>query len=520
MTDPRDEFLPYWLRTATPSGGNGGLLGSLAQPADEPWNDPRPAQPVLKPWNDPRPAILAQTPWAAMTPPPNPFGLSPTFPSAQPPSGWDPSSASLWHTPFGATTGLLAPPAQPVLKPWNDPRPAILAQTPWVPMTPPPPFALPPTFPPALPLEHLDSGKFWPAASGPSGAYEQPPSAGLYPSRAQPAPSWDTVPRATAASAAQTLSQPRTVSSLSTPVPGVNTAGSWPVYEFDLTQDALRAGAEKIGRRGRRAPIPQPAPLPPPPEHLESAQYWGAAPGPSDANDQPSVNGSYLSPVGRAPSWEQVVPTVTPWSVSPKLPSPTSWGDITSGIECYTSGGNLHCITPGGRQFTIPAEGLPDGLRIAPGQPDYHYYDTPDGPVPFDAARLAQGIINNPTPGPRQLVRPATPQGTLNEATPYVGRTPPINPVMSYLTTDQNGTPLAVNVTQPGHGLSPGVVVRYVTTSPSGSTIQNEGAGLGRLQGPSSPGMVREGISNVWRGHSQEIIRPQSQKNKGKPVGR
>src|SRR5262249_40368969 len=118
------------------------------------------------------------------------------------------------------------------------------------------------------------------------------------------------------------------------------------------------------------------------------------------------------------------------------------------------------------------------------------------------------------------LVRPATPEGTLNEATPepfyslYLLATGQpygtlINPVISYLTKDQWGNPMVVNVTQPGHRLSPGYVARYVTSSEKGSTIQNEGEGLGWLQGPWGQ---RFGIADrindyAWRGQAHKIMR-------------
>lgn len=58
------------------------------------------------------------------------------------------------------------------------------------------------------------------------------------------------------------------------------------------------------------------------------------------------------------------------------------------------------------------------------------------------AGLLMQGVIDNPAPGPRMLNHPATPQGTLNEATPpldyyaFLGATrlpygAPLNPVKS-----------------------------------------------------------------------------------------
>ena len=186
-----------------------------------------------------------------------------------------------------------------------------------------------------------------------------------------------------------------------------------------------------------------------------------------------------------------------------------------SGLECKTAGGTLSCTTPGGISFSVPApRGFPE--RIAPDQPNYHAYNIPVGPARVPAERLMQGVINSPTPGPSNLVGPATPQGTRNEASPsgiygsYLGasRLPygtPMNPVTSYLTTDQNGNRLAVNVTEPGHQLFPGYVARYVTSSQSGSTIHNEGEGLHWLQGPSSP--FANQINSVWQGQSQQIIR-------------
>jgi hypothetical protein len=118
------------------------------------------------------------------------------------------------------------------------------------------------------------------------------------------------------------------------------------------------------------------------------------------------------------------------------------------------------------------------------------------------------------------MVRPATAEGTINEATPepaynaviaQAQQLPgtPFNSVISYLTYDQEGRPVIVNVTRPGHQLAPGVVLRYVTTGPSGSTIQNEGAGLGALQAPgglSGQLGLSDRINNVWGPQSQAII--------------
>jgi len=76
-----------------------------------------------------------------------------------------------------------------------------------------------------------------------------------------------------------------------------------------------------------------------------------------------------------------------------------------------------------------------------------------------------------------------------------------INPVRSYLRTDQNGRQIVVNVTEPGHMLHPGYVVRYVTPSDGGPTIQNEGEGSGILQGSFSQRTPLAGLINsAWEG--------------------
>ena len=53
-----------------------------------------------------------------------------------------------------------------------------------------------------------------------------------------------------------------------------------------------------------------------------------------------------------------------------------------------------------------------------------------------------------------------------------------INPVRSYLTTDQNGRQIVVNVTEPGHMLHPGYVVRYVTPSDADHPERRRGVGI------------------------------------------
>jgi hypothetical protein len=108
-------------------------------------------------------------------------------------------------------------------------------------------------------------------------------------------------------------------------------------------------------------------------------------------------------------------------------------------------------------------------------------------------------LVQHPTPGYPQA---ATPQGTPNDATPYVGGISlpiTISPVKSFTTINQlDGQPVVVNVTESGHPLASGIVVREAIQSSDGSTsIQNWGEGTSSLQGPGSP--VANDINNVWQ---------------------
>ena len=56
-----------------------------------------------------------------------------------------------------------------------------------------------------------------------------------------------------------------------------------------------------------------------------------------------------------------------------------------------------NCTTPGGQSFTAPrAQGFP--VRIAPDDPNYHYYHLQSEPLAIPPERLVQAIIANPTP--------------------------------------------------------------------------------------------------------------------------
>jgi hypothetical protein len=232
---------------------------------------------------------------------------------------------------------------------------------------------------------------------------------------------------------------------------------------------------------------------------------------------------SHLAPVPRAPDWDAVVTGPTSWSPLAPPPHATDWGQFVEGPECSVSGGRGVCTTQGGRRVSFPSGGLRDGMRFAPGEPYYHSYDTSDGPI-AGGPSLMGNVIDRPTRGPSSLVGPATPEGTINEASPPsiyfstlgIGR----GRVRSYLTTDQTGARVVVNVTEPGHPLYPGIVIRYETESPAGSVIRNEGTGRGWLQSPSGPPFVRNRFNNwVWEGQMQELHGSRGPLRPERPLG-
>ena len=76
----------------------------------------------------------------------------------------------------------------------------------------------------------------------------------------------------------------------------------------------------------------------------------------------------------------------------------------------------------------------------------------------------------------------------------------PLNQVTSYVTKDKDGNPMVVNITERGHGLSPGYVAIYVTSSGGKSTIHVEGEGTAFWQSPRAPEHVRTLLNDdTWR---------------------
>lgn len=169
------------------------------------------------------------------------------------------------------------------------------------------------------------------------------------------------------------------------------------------------------------------------------------------------------------------------------------------GLECInnTEAGTTTCVT---EQYNVTFP-TPEGFQNTnPQAEDYHTYDTPaNSPVGETATRA--WVRENPTPAPVQGA--ATPEGTLNDATPIVGGLLPgrVSPVESFTTTNQvTGNEVVVNATLPGHPLGNGIVVRDTMAGPNGTVIQNWGEGNGALQAPGSP--VAGPINGVWAGHA------------------
>jgi len=183
---------------------------------------------------------------------------------------------------------------------------------------------------------------------------------------------------------------------------------------------------------------------------------------------------------------------------------PLNHADPT-GLECVNSGnGTTHCFSASKYDVNFAT---PSGFQNTnPKANDYHQYSVPNN-SPLDATQTRQWVQNNPTPGSPS---PATPQGTLNNATPSPLGGIIASPVTSFeVKNGVTGNNVVVNVTMPGHPLGNGIVVRDVTPNPNGtSTIQNFGEGNGRLQAPSSP--IAGAINNVWASPNMRPPSPQS----------
>jgi RHS repeat-associated protein len=167
------------------------------------------------------------------------------------------------------------------------------------------------------------------------------------------------------------------------------------------------------------------------------------------------------------------------------------------GRDCASSSGTTTCFTAAYRVSFATQPGFKDFTSTSQ---NYHFYSVPAATPGMTQAQDQKFLTQNPTPGWPQ---PATAQGTPNDATPGIGGISSpfsaISPVMSFTTTNQkDGQPVVVNVTEPGHRLASGIVVREATQSTDGSTsIQTWGEGTASLQAPGS--LLANDINNVWK---------------------
>ena len=66
---------------------------------------------------------------------------------------------------------------------------------------------------------------------------------------------------------------------------------------------------------------------------------------------------------------------------------------------------------------------------------------------------------------------------------------------------------MVVNMTERGHGLSPGYVAIYVTSSGGVSTIHVEGEGLSPWQASDQPAFQRKLLNDdTWRGYFKTLV--------------
>jgi RHS repeat-associated protein len=176
-----------------------------------------------------------------------------------------------------------------------------------------------------------------------------------------------------------------------------------------------------------------------------------------------------------------------------------------SGLSCNTLNGTVTCAPPGlGASVSFPQ---PSGWGSSYSSLGFmeHSYDESVSTLNDCASELMQLVIDNPTPGSSN--QPATPQGTPNNATPSNMSFAGSSPVLSYVETDSAGDEVVVNVTQPGHPLFPGYVVRVISSGSNGLglTLHNYGEGWGTLQSGFDP-FAQSAINSVWLSQSSSLI--------------
>ena len=165
------------------------------------------------------------------------------------------------------------------------------------------------------------------------------------------------------------------------------------------------------------------------------------------------------------------------------------------GRDCTTANRMTTCFTA---VYRVSFPSQPGFQDFTSSSTNYHFYSVPVATPSMTKTQDQNYLINNPTPG---FPKAASAQGVSNDATPFIGNIIPISisPVISFQLINQlDGNPVVVNVTEPGHPLQSGVVVREATQMSDGSTsIQTWGEGTSSLQSSGSP--FGNGINSVWQ---------------------
>jgi RHS repeat-associated protein len=182
-----------------------------------------------------------------------------------------------------------------------------------------------------------------------------------------------------------------------------------------------------------------------------------------------------------------------------------------TGRECNSAEGTTTCDVPG-TNITVPFPTPGDWPEELSSKSSrfYHKYDKDVSAGPRSAPiadKIRDALAKDPTPGND---KPATKEGTPNDATPpggflgWYGEKTGGSPVKTYL-REANGKKITVNVTQPGHPLHPGYVVRIVEETKGGeSIVRNIGEGAAIKQSNYSP--FSDMINNVWIKQTNDVI--------------
>ncbi|WP_369930993.1 RHS repeat-associated core domain-containing protein [Xanthomonas sp. NCPPB 2632] len=164
------------------------------------------------------------------------------------------------------------------------------------------------------------------------------------------------------------------------------------------------------------------------------------------------------------------------------------------GKDCTTSNGMTRCVT---QSYDVAFRAQPGFVDFKSTSENYHFYSVPLIALGVSVSSARAQLVEFPTPG---FSKGASASGTRNDATPVLGGllSRYISPVMSFTVTNMvDHQPAVVNVTQEGHPLASGIVVREAVPLASGSSLVNTwGEGTSTLQAPGS--LTGPIINSIW----------------------